>query len=183
MPWGWCWGANRAPPTRRFAGKPAPTFVSGQLCLWHLRANALAHTSISRRTNKAVARARHRRDWPETNVGAGLPAKRRAGGARSPRQHINIAVHPAPSQSCVNTRTSRPLTNLCEHPFTQPPLSRTLRDCDSVCRIAESLVKTGFCAVTSCRLAARTGADQSLQSPHRSPLPGQRSSSGDSDVR
>jgi hypothetical protein len=86
-------------------------------------------------------------------------------------------------QSCVNTRTPRPLTNLCEHPFTQLPLSRTLRDCDSVCRIAESLVKTGFCAVTSCRLAARTGADQSLQSPHRSPLPGQRSSSGDSDVR
>ncbi len=97
-----------------------------------------------------------------------------------------LCEHPyilSPSQSCVNTRTSRPLTNLREHPFTQLPLSRTLRDCDSVCRIAESLVKTGFCAVTSCRLAARTGADQSLQSPHRSPLPGQRSSSGDSDVR
>ncbi|MPT08340.1 MAG: outer membrane assembly protein, partial [Pseudomonas sp.] len=35
---------------------------------------------------KAVARARHRMDWPETNVGAGLPAKRRAGGARSHRR-------------------------------------------------------------------------------------------------
>ena len=35
----------------------APTFVSGQLFLWDLRANALVHASISRRTNKAAARA------------------------------------------------------------------------------------------------------------------------------
>ncbi|QEQ86681.1 hypothetical protein F1602_04900 [Pseudomonas putida] len=48
----------------------APTFVSGQLFLWDLRANALVHASISRRTNKAAARACHRRYWPETNVGA-----------------------------------------------------------------------------------------------------------------
>ncbi|QKL02459.1 hypothetical protein GEV39_14115 [Pseudomonas sp. NY5710] len=48
-----------------------------------MRANALAPTTISRRKNKAVARVRHRQYWPETNVGAGLPAKRRAGGARS----------------------------------------------------------------------------------------------------
>ncbi|MFV3292800.1 hypothetical protein ACNFBR_29355, partial [Pseudomonas sp. NY11955] len=41
-------GASRA--------KLAPTFVSGQSCLWDLRANALAHGWISRRTNKAVAR-------------------------------------------------------------------------------------------------------------------------------
>ncbi|WP_343582928.1 hypothetical protein, partial [Pseudomonas sp.] len=41
-------GASRA--------KLAPTFVSGQLFLWDLRANALAHGSISRRTDKAVAR-------------------------------------------------------------------------------------------------------------------------------
>ncbi|WP_323601784.1 hypothetical protein, partial [Pseudomonas putida] len=33
----------------------APTFVSGQLCLWDLRANALAHGAISRRTNKRIA--------------------------------------------------------------------------------------------------------------------------------
>ncbi|POA83445.1 hypothetical protein C1882_18720 [Pseudomonas sp. FW305-E2] len=52
-----------------------------------MRANALAHASISRRTNKAVARVWHRRYWPETNVGAGLPAKRRAGGARSQRRY------------------------------------------------------------------------------------------------
>ena len=48
----------------------APTFVSGQLFLWDSRANALVHASISRRTNKAAARACHRRYWPETNVGA-----------------------------------------------------------------------------------------------------------------
>ena len=46
------------------------TFVSGQLFLWDSRANALVHASISRRTNKAAARACHRRYWPETNVGA-----------------------------------------------------------------------------------------------------------------
>ncbi|WP_336874530.1 hypothetical protein, partial [Pseudomonas juntendi] len=34
----------------------APTFVSGQLFLWDSRANALAHASKSRRTNKAAAR-------------------------------------------------------------------------------------------------------------------------------
>ncbi|CAI8833260.1 hypothetical protein EMIT053CA3_250018 [Pseudomonas donghuensis] len=58
-----------------------------------------------------------------------------------------------------------------------------LRLCDPICRIAESLGKTGFGAIRSCRLAARSGADLSLQSPHRSPVPGRRSSSGDSDVR
>ena len=47
----------------------APTFVSGQLVLEDLRADALAHVAISRRTNKAVARACYRRYWPETNVG------------------------------------------------------------------------------------------------------------------
>ncbi|AYG44087.1 hypothetical protein DV532_07110 [Pseudomonas sp. Leaf58] len=31
----------------------------------------------------------HRTHWPETDVGAGLPAKRRAGGARSTRQPGN----------------------------------------------------------------------------------------------
>ncbi len=48
----------------------APTFVSGQLFLGDLRASALAHVEILRRTNKTVARAYRRRDWPETNVGA-----------------------------------------------------------------------------------------------------------------
>ncbi|ERL00078.1 hypothetical protein O999_08885 [Pseudomonas putida LF54] len=36
----------------------APTFFSGQLFLRILRANALAHGSIARRTNQAVARSR-----------------------------------------------------------------------------------------------------------------------------
>ncbi|MCL8332299.1 hypothetical protein M9Y56_24835, partial [Pseudomonas juntendi] len=50
----------------------APTFVSGQLFLWDLCANALAHASLSRGTNKAVARTWHRGYWPETNVGASV---------------------------------------------------------------------------------------------------------------
>ncbi|WP_336335611.1 hypothetical protein, partial [Pseudomonas putida] len=53
----------------------APTFVSGQLFLWDLRANALAHGSILRRTNKAVARACHRPHWLETNVGASASSR------------------------------------------------------------------------------------------------------------
>src|SRR5690606_18126770 len=40
-----------------------------------LRASALAHGSISRRTYKAVARACHRRYWPETNVGASASSR------------------------------------------------------------------------------------------------------------
>ena len=47
---------------------------TGQLFLWDSRANALVHVSISRRTNKAAARACHRRYWPETNVGASAAA-------------------------------------------------------------------------------------------------------------
>ena len=53
----------------------APTFVSGQLFLWDLRANALAHASKSRRTNKAAARIWHRGYWPETNVDTLLAVK------------------------------------------------------------------------------------------------------------
>ncbi len=48
----------------------APTFVSGQSCLEDLCANALAHGAIWRCTNKAVPRACHGRNWPETDVGA-----------------------------------------------------------------------------------------------------------------
>ncbi|QKL02161.1 hypothetical protein GEV39_12510 [Pseudomonas sp. NY5710] len=42
---------------------------------------------------KAFARKYHRHNWPETNVGAGLPAKRRAGGARSHRRCISSDKH------------------------------------------------------------------------------------------
>ncbi|MHA7115895.1 hypothetical protein ACX0KM_17305, partial [Pseudomonas promysalinigenes] len=40
------------------------------LVLWDLRADAFVHGAISRGINQAVARACHRRYWPETNVGA-----------------------------------------------------------------------------------------------------------------
>jgi len=66
----------------------APTFVSGQFCLCDLRANALAHDSISRRTNKAVARTCHRNNWPETNVGASA-ARDAPRGRRSIAQALN----------------------------------------------------------------------------------------------
>ncbi|PKI20369.1 hypothetical protein CXB65_17760 [Pseudomonas monteilii] len=59
-----------------------------------MRANALAYGSISRRTNKAVARQWHRMDWPETNVGASLLAMRRAGGARFQIHRKSTAKRP-----------------------------------------------------------------------------------------
>jgi len=71
----------------------APTFVSGRCFLWDLRADVLVHGAISRRTSKAVARACHRRYWPETNwavwlegfgaCGIAPPARRIASYARS----------------------------------------------------------------------------------------------------
>ncbi|AXQ47313.1 hypothetical protein DZC31_07590 [Stenotrophomonas rhizophila] len=39
----------------------------------------------------------HRRDWSETDVGAGLPAMRRAGGARSHRRRQTIGIRLQPS--------------------------------------------------------------------------------------
>ena len=67
-------GRSRASVTASRA-KLAPTFVSGQLFLWELRANALVHGAISRCTNRAVARVCHRRNWPETNVGSELRSR------------------------------------------------------------------------------------------------------------
>ncbi|WP_373754607.1 hypothetical protein, partial [Pseudomonas sp.] len=66
-----------------------PTFVSGQLFLWDLRANALAHASKSRHTNKASARIWHRGYWPETNVGASA-ARDAPRGRRSISQALHI---------------------------------------------------------------------------------------------
>ncbi|WP_236166573.1 hypothetical protein, partial [Pseudomonas juntendi] len=74
---------------------PATTFVSGQLFLWDLRANALAHASKSRRTNKAAARACHRRYWPETNVGASA-ARDAPRGRRSISQALKMQRLPLP---------------------------------------------------------------------------------------
>jgi hypothetical protein len=68
----WIYGDTAIERRPRGASRAAlaPTFVAGQFFLRDLRANALAHGSISRRTNKAVARDCHRHDWPKTNVGA-----------------------------------------------------------------------------------------------------------------
>jgi len=76
--------------------KAAPTSVSGQLCLWDLRANALAPTTISRRTDKAVARVRHRREWPETDVGAAL-RRDAPRGRRSISQALKMLRQPPAS--------------------------------------------------------------------------------------
>ncbi len=54
-------------------GKPAPTFVSGQLCLQERRATALFVRLGIEPCARAIAHLRHGTDWPETNVGAGLP--------------------------------------------------------------------------------------------------------------
>ena len=81
----------------------APTFVSGQLFLWDLRANALAHGALSRRTNKAVARACNRRDWPETNVGASA-ARDAPHGRRSISQTLQDLRQTLTNGSCRGKR-------------------------------------------------------------------------------
>ncbi|WP_220466961.1 hypothetical protein, partial [Pseudomonas juntendi] len=86
----------------------APTFVSGQLFLWDLRANALVHASISRRTNKAAARACHRGYWPETNVGASA-ARDAPGGRRSISQALKMLRLPLPETIESPTGESRRL--------------------------------------------------------------------------
>ncbi len=40
----------------------------------------------------------HRSNWPETDVGAGLPAMRRAGGARFQHHHSTLGRHPKSPQ-------------------------------------------------------------------------------------
>ncbi len=94
-----CWRGDRAPPARRFAGKPAPTLVSGQSLLRPARATALFVRRDIEVCAKAFARKCHRHNWPETNVGAGLPAKRRAGGARFAPQHQPQGIHPEPTRN------------------------------------------------------------------------------------
>jgi len=82
----------------------ALTFVSGQLFLAILRANALAHDTILRRTNKAVARACHRRYWPEIDVGASA-ARDAPRGRRSISQALQKSrqtpVCPTPFYSLI----------------------------------------------------------------------------------
>ena len=94
--WHWmCIGADiERRPRGASRGKPAPTSVSGQLCLKHWRAAPLVLASISRRTNKG-ARAYltgltgPKQMWERRCGDPTCPAKRRAGGARYLRQiHI-----------------------------------------------------------------------------------------------
>ncbi len=80
----------------------APTFGD-------LRAYALAHGAISRRTNKAVARKCHRNNWPETNVGASA-ARDAPRGRRSIAQTPNISSHtlmPIPPNQLASTKDQR----------------------------------------------------------------------------
>ncbi len=103
-------GASRA--------SSAPTSVSGQLCLWdYLDRLVFRLETVSRPPGawlkvsgalETVRRPRgaaltqspggqsrrtrqwHRHNWPETDVGPGLPGKRRAGGARSQGRYNTI---------------------------------------------------------------------------------------------
>ncbi len=113
----WWWGADRAPPARRFAGKPAPTFVSGQSILCQERAIALFVRRDIEPCARAFARKSHRHNWSETNVGAGLPATRRAGGARSHRRHTTCGKHPA--------ALTQPQAECFLHPATLYPTAPT----------------------------------------------------------
>ncbi|HDS1767459.1 hypothetical protein NPS42_07345 [Pseudomonas putida] len=79
---GFAWEIERRPRGASRAAL-APTFVSGQLFLWDLRANAWVHGSISRSTNKAVARVCNRDTGPKQTLERAQLAMRRAGGARS----------------------------------------------------------------------------------------------------
>ena len=90
MSWGLCDAYIERRPRGASRAKLAPTFVSGQLFLGDLRANALVHGAISRRTNKAVARARDWRNWPETNVGASF-ARDAPRGRRSIAQTLKTS--------------------------------------------------------------------------------------------
>jgi hypothetical protein len=54
-------------------GKPAPTFVSGQYLLHPLARGPLFARRDIEWYAKGYARQCLRNDWPETNVGAGLP--------------------------------------------------------------------------------------------------------------
>jgi len=84
----------------------APTFVSGQSFLCHLRANTLAHGAISRRTSKAVARTCNRRYWPKTNVGA-------SAARDAPRGRRSIFAPPAPQGEPQQPSNSESSYTLC----------------------------------------------------------------------
>jgi hypothetical protein len=91
-----CRWLHRTPPWHCDASagaSPSITFVWGQAILRLVRATALFVRRDIEACAKAFARKAHRHNWPETNVGAGLPAKRRAGGARSHTRCISSGKH------------------------------------------------------------------------------------------
>jgi|GEM_PF-3571944 len=111
----------------------APTFGD-------LRAYALAHGALSRRTNKAVARACHRRYGPETNVGAS-----KARDAPHGRRSISTATTRSRPTHCSKTR------------IPTPPRRTSALEIPSAARAAHrelcSLLRLGVCARTPWRMA------------------------------
>ncbi|MNH00074.1 hypothetical protein D3C79_592600 [compost metagenome] len=95
---------------------------------WRLQKSSSATFDIVS-YKQGVARARHRRDWPETDVGAGLPAMRRAGGARSHRRQTAQGMHlkPTPNQKFsrstlrqiffIGERRCSAQLRFCQHAF------------------------------------------------------------------
>jgi len=81
----------------RSRASSAPTFVSGQLCLWHHLVRFVGSLQLCAGANKAVAvisQAKLTRNRCGSEGGAEpLLAKRRAGGARSQERHSIIAWH------------------------------------------------------------------------------------------
>ncbi|MDY7070067.1 hypothetical protein PshuTeo2_00700 [Pseudomonas hunanensis] len=111
----WCMARYRVVRARR--SRAPVTGITGQLFLWDIRANALVHGSISRRTSKAVARACHRRYWPETNVGASA-----ARDAPRGRRSISATPHNPRQAQRLNPQVSRsgPATAKAHLPIWQP---------------------------------------------------------------
>ncbi len=68
----------------------------------HLAALTQSQAKPTRRSRQS-----HRHNWPETDVGAGLLAKRRAGGARSQGRWISPAMHLAALTQSQAGKTGR----------------------------------------------------------------------------
>jgi hypothetical protein len=92
----------------------------------------LAHGSISSRTNKAVARLSCRHNWPETNVGAGLPRE-------APRGRRSIY---APLQNPRRSPGSPHPTSTITHDRVKRR-TRTGSATSSICRM-RSLSSSGY---------------------------------------
>ncbi len=114
--------SDRAPPARRIATQGRSYICFGPIIPGALARGPLVPPSISRRTNKAVARKCHWPHWPETNVGASLardaPRGRRSISAPppnprqapSPHHPISRQAHssPTPQHSVKIHKKSRP---------------------------------------------------------------------------